>query len=259
MISKGIRLISLNIEGDNHYDKIFPFFEKEKPDVICLQEVFAVDLPLFEEKLGMVSHHLAQSSIVRENPYRLAVKGPTGVAILTNLNILDVQKLYYVKHAETPPEGGSEPNSGNRPLLVVDVTKEEMTYRVITTHFTWAPDGGVSDLQRDNVQKMFAQLDRLGEFILTGDFNAPRGQEIFDAIASRYTDNIPSEVTTTLDPSLHRAGNVLQPLVVDGLFTTPSYTAKLVRVVKGVSDHCGIVGTITKTYYDSNTGANREE
>ena len=49
-----MKLISLNIEGDKHLDdKILPFFDKEKPDVLCLQEVFAKDIQKICQRTGL--------------------------------------------------------------------------------------------------------------------------------------------------------------------------------------------------------------
>ena len=81
-------------------------------------------------------------------------------------------------------------------------------------------------------------------FVLAGDFNAPRGGEIFSHIAERYTDNIPPHYTTSIDGTLHRAGPI--PFMVDGLFTTPSYRAKGVHLEFGVSDHAAVAATIEK-------------
>ena len=83
---------------------------------------------------------------------------------------------------------------------------------------------------------------------MCGDFNAPRGGEIFSALATRWHDNIPGTYHTSLDLSLHKAGKVdgerLATLMVDGLFTTPGYRTSRVELVPGVSDHCAIVAEV---------------
>jgi hypothetical protein len=68
---------------------------------------------------------------------------------------------------------------------------------------------------------------------------------VFGRLAERLTDNIPPDVTTTIDHDLHARGPV-PPYVVDGLFTTPQYAASDVRVVSGVSDHCAVLGRISR-------------
>lgn len=138
------------------------------------------------------------------------------------------------------------PNQRDRILLVVELQRGGRTYRVLTTHFIWTPDGGVNELQQSTFVAFSTVLDRYDDeqgVLLTGDFNAPRGLEIFDALSRRYTDNIPKDVTTTIDQKLHRKNGLMY--VVDGLFTTPNYSVSDVEVIDGVSDHKAIVAKIT--------------
>ena len=81
-------------------------------------------------------------------------------------------------------------------------------------------------------------------FVLTGDFNAPRGGEIFAELASRYKDNIPNHYQSSLDPDLHRVKNL--KLMVDGLFSTPDYNLGEVRLINGVSDHLAVAAKVSK-------------
>ena len=122
------------------------------------------------------------------------------------------------------------------------VEKEGETYTIATTHFTWADDGGVNEEQRRDLKQLLKLLRQRGELVLCGDFNAPRGREIFTILSSYLKDNVPPEVQTTLDPKLHRAGAL--PYVVDYLWSTPKYKATKVKVVSGVSDHMAIVANI---------------
>ncbi len=78
--------------------------------------------------------------------------------------------------------------------------------------------------------------------MLCGDFNAPRGGPVFDKLADHLADNIPPAATTTIDPNLHRSGAL--ELVVDGLFTSPHFTASDVALHPGLSDHQGVTATI---------------
>lgn len=119
-----------------------------------------------------------------------------------------------------------------------------MTFRIGTTHFTWTPDGEADEVQRTDIESLFAVLEKQGDIIFTGDFNAPRGKEIFSRLAERYHDNVPSEYTTSIDSTLHRAGDL--PHMVDGIFSTSGYAVQNVRMVCGVSDHCALVAEVRK-------------
>src|SRR5258708_36372804 len=138
-----------------------------------------------------------------------------------------------------------EPNSINRSVQWVRVEKGEEKYTVANTHFTWAPNGETSDLQREHFKKLMEILDGVKDLsVLCGDFNAPRGSDIYTKLSQKFTDNIPAEVTSTLDPQLHRVGD--KQLVVDGMFTGNGYAAENVQVMCGVSDHCAVVGELEK-------------
>jgi endonuclease/exonuclease/phosphatase family metal-dependent hydrolase len=90
-------------------------------------------------------------------------------------------------------------------------------------------------------------LEMLGQrsIILCGDFNAPRGREIFSRLAKRWHDNVPLHYVTSIDPKLHRAGPL--QLMVDGVFSTTDYRVRNVVLHQGVSDHCAITADIAAT------------
>jgi endonuclease/exonuclease/phosphatase family metal-dependent hydrolase len=103
--------------------------------------------------------------------------------------------------------------------------------------------GDVTEKQTQDLKALLAILEKIPEFVLTGDFNAPRGRETGDTIAAKYKDNIPEHYTSSIDP-MHRAGEL--PYVVDGIFTTPQYLASNVELHLGVSDHKAVTATIAK-------------
>jgi len=73
-----VKLISLNIEGDKHLDdKILPFFDKEKPDVLCLQEVFAKDIQKICQRTGLEKYSfVSQAKVTKDiHIYQLMVCG----------------------------------------------------------------------------------------------------------------------------------------------------------------------------------------
>lgn len=72
--------------------------------------------------------------------------------------------------------------------------------------------------------------------------NAPRGREIFEKFSEKFTDNVPEEVTTTLDQNIHRVKGL--QLVVDGFFSSKNILVQDVKVCDGVSDHKTVLGSI---------------
>ncbi len=250
----GLRLTSLNIESDKHFDRLKPFFAKEKPDIACLQEVFKDDLEILSELVFPGGEpeviFLPQLDVRSENIYNMPLRGQWGIAILTTLPITSAHFGYYMysKYAsegELPDVVNGDPTCPHRGYIHVDVTKDEKTFSIATVHFTWSKNGDPTDEQAEALENLLALLQAFPQLILTGDFNAPRGRKTFETLATHYKDNIPPGVTTTLDHNLHYAGKL--DLVVDGLFTTEHYQAEDVRVVDGVSDHCAIVAEINHT------------
>ena len=91
-------------------------------------------------------------------------------------------------------------------------------------HFSWTPDGSVDDRQRRHMQLLLEYLSTKGELVLCGDFNTPRGNELYEKLLTNYLDNIPTEIQTTIDPKLHRINfeNLGKlKLVVDYIWSSP--------------------------------------
>jgi len=239
-----IKLVSLNVERSKHLDKIFPFLEREAPDVTCLMEVVERDIPRYEEKLGPCRAYLPNGW----HPGDLAGDSVMiGVGLFTKLPVAACDVRYYRGGLEEARTAVPERISQNIGLVSCDVEKDSETFRIIATHFTWTPRGESSDQQRTDLEALFQMLHGYEQFVLCGDLNAPRGGEIFTKLFDHYQDNIPSHYKTSLDVNFHRGiRDELEDKMVDGLFTTTSYKASDVRLEFGISDHAGIVATISR-------------
>ena len=122
--------------------------------------------------------------------------------------------------------------------------KDDNHYKFVTTHFTITKNGESTPYQLEVLDLLLAQLEKLGEFVFCGDMNAPRGNETFNRLAEKYKDNIPLEYKTSIDQNLHRVKGL--QVMVDGLFTTPTYRTSNVKLVDGISDHMAVVAEINK-------------
>lgn len=237
-----LKLISINIENEKHIERVLDFIHREKPDVLCLQELLKRDVPVFEKALD--AHGIFAPMGV------LPVVGSQeiiGVGIISSLPLTDVRSRYYAKYGEEPrlwTDEAADPT--DRVLLSAEIVANGIPYAVATTHFTWTPDGEATDRQRRDLSALLDVLSRYDEILFCGDMNAPRGQETFDAIARQYQDHIPKQHLTSLDPELHRTKGE-KHLMVDGLFSTPPYATVDVRLQSGISDHMAIVATISSS------------
>jgi mRNA deadenylase 3'-5' endonuclease subunit Ccr4 len=240
-----LSVATLNIEGDKHLNRAIPFLKERQPDIACIQEIHEVDMPLFEEALG--AKGIFAPGILRDHPTRPMVA--EGEAIFSKLPILSSSIRQYAGEPRTPilfdrTTTATKHATQRYMLTTVEVEHGGKQYKIGTTHFIWTPDGEADDFQRRGLVSLMKEFDAIGEMAVMGDFNAPRGKEIFSALAARFKDNVPPEYTTSIDGTYHRKGPI--PFMVDGLFSTPTYSVSNVVMVCGVSDHCALVAKVLK-------------
>lgn len=238
-----LRVISVNIELDRHLDRIIPFLKKEEWDVILINEFLATDVPKFEDALGedcffvpKMKYPHPQGSVPLG--HGIFSKFPTTYADTQYAGPLGDLVEFDVTTSET------QLATQKYFLITATVTKEGKEFKIGLTHFPWTPDGEADAIQRVCAKALLELVEKETEIVLFGDFNAPRGKEIFSLFTEKLKDNIPVQYETSLDKNLHRSGKLTY--MVDGLFTTPEYQASDVKLHFGVSDHAAVTATITK-------------
>lgn len=240
-----MRLLSLNIERSTHLDRVCAFLQRWAPDIACLQELEQQDLPRLSAESGLPHSRFAAMA---RHPGSDST-APFGVAILSRRPIEAAEVFVYAGDG-TGTEFLDCTSEFSRLktcrfiALQVRLGDPDTPVNIATTHVPWTPDARPRPFQIAAVESLIAAL-AARPLVLTGDFNAPRGGPLFDLLSATWKDNIPLDVTTTLDPELHRAGPL--DLVVDGLFTTDGVVARDVRVLSGLSDHQAITAQIDST------------
>jgi endonuclease/exonuclease/phosphatase family metal-dependent hydrolase len=239
-----LKLLHLNIERDKHHARFTPFINSQNPHVVALQEVLEPDIPRLQASLGLP--YVAYAPMLLHpadgNP-RIS-----GILLASRYPLGDIRLMPYFGTGDgrnlVDPAQPDAAMAFRFVLLFATIRHAGKGYRIGTTHFVWTPDGEADKHQRTAFATMMELLETENDFVLTGDFNAPRGKEIFTTLAAKYHDNVPPHYLCSLDKSLHRAGNHLPDYMVDGLFTTSGYSAEEVRLHNGVSDHLAITATI---------------
>ncbi len=235
-----LRVATINIEGGKNRERVARFVEEHQPDVVCMQEAYEAYLNWFSVHLQMPYSVFAGNGDFQFPVGFLEVRGLWGNAIFSR-----VPFRHSAVHTYSGPENTvpvmqvQQPNSGRRTVQVVEVEQGAERYRLANTHLTWTPNGSVTEEQLTAARKMLQYLAQYDDLILVGDFNAPRGKATFQLLADTYTDNIPPEVTSSLDPELHRAGPL--PFLVDGVFTSAKYRVEHISFHTGISDHKAIL------------------
>lgn len=239
-----MRVASINLEGTKHLPEQLAWLQALQPDVWCATECFRVSLPQFE-RLGYTSSFVPYAQVTEENKYNIELLGDWGVAIFSRLPVQWTKTHTYKGDPYVLPVF-SEPNSGNRLVHLAEVEENGRTFTIAVTHLTWTPNGEATDEQRRDTTKLLKALEPYPSLLLCGDFNAPRGKETWSRLAEKYHDNVPPEVTSTIDPGKHYSGGL--EIVVDGMFTTPDLRLTNVQVHTGVSDHCGLSAVLARDY-----------
>jgi endonuclease/exonuclease/phosphatase family metal-dependent hydrolase len=250
-MSAPFKLISLNIERSKHLERVVSFLRDEAADAVCVQELYEHDIARVQHACGASAHAFApMMRYYEDGEWRVM-----GIGLFSRHRIVSMQSIYFHGDPSVVPQfddtsEDTKSATQNLPVLACDIEAPDAILRIATVHFTWSQEGRPNDYQRADMRALLPILTSFGEHALCGDFNAPRGGEMWNMLASRYRDNIPAEYETSLDVSLHRAGKTdgerLARLMVDGLFTTPEYIATDVRLQFGLSDHAAIVAALSK-------------
>jgi len=253
-----IKLISLNIEGNKHLkEKVLPFLKMEDPDVICLQEVFKNNVKSIKKSLKMTGFFVPMGLVNYKLSNNCSFNDEWGLLVLTKLSIDNSGYKYYCGNSDNLPifYFGVDPNIVNRAVAWIQVSNQKQSFTIVTTHFVWSFAGSISTEQTQALVRLYDSLSQFHDCVLIGDFNTPRGKEIYSDLSSRYEDNIPSQITTTIDNQYHRSKDHIE-FVVDGVFSSSKYKVSQVSIVDGLSDHCAIVCIVSQQSYIGRIKAN---
>lgn len=240
---KKIKLISLNIEGSKHLNLVLPFLQLEAPDVFCLQELVETDIPLFENELGSKCTYTPMFCRTKDNQNQTV-----GIGVFTHLPVVEAKSSYYIDHRHPPQifdftSQETKFKTASFGLAGVTIKLDGKDCTLFSTHFPVTDNAETTDFLREALARLLSTLEGRDPFVLCGDFNAPRGREIFSVLAEKYTDNVPARYVTSIDGTIHRAGPL--PYMVDGLFSTKDMRVENVEMRCGVSDHCALISEVS--------------
>ncbi|MEO1609885.1 MAG: endonuclease/exonuclease/phosphatase family protein [Pseudomonadota bacterium] len=240
-----MRILSLNIEGPKHLDRVVPFLNSQCPDIACLQELSDSDIPTILSQTNLKKCHFV--AMARHPALQPDQRG--GVGIFSRYPFIATNHLTYAGQGkgDRVVDLANEETRFRTCRYVVALVKLDINgiiFRIGTTHFPWTSNGQPTSFQWQAAHNLISLLNDQ-PIVLTGDFNAPRGGPIFELLAEKWTDWIPPYITTSLDPELHYAAPL--ELMVDGLFTSPHYQANSVAFHDGLSDHQAIIAELATT------------
>lgn len=232
-----MKVVSLNIEGDKHFNRWPNAIKEFSPEIVCFQEVFSVNIPTISSLLNMELVSFAPLlRVEEENQYSISPLGLWGIAVFAPSKSMVQSETYYYYGSEEVARF-SLPNDASRAVIVSSLDYQGEKFVIANTHFTWSPGGESTKEQLRDAKALRDVMSRYPEYVLCGDVNAPRERETFALLSEGLTSYIPESVATTIDPDLHYAGPL--QLVVDTVLATDAYAAK-VDVRSGLSDHQGL-------------------
>jgi len=229
-----IKVFQLNIQTDNHLHRFIPYLEKENADILCLQEVCEKDVSLIKQSLGFKQSVFQQMSVGLDGSRKI------GVAIFTKFDFENVESVFLGKEFFNVTNV-SQPMQIDFYLLKIEAAVMGEKYTFATTHFPVTVEGSETPFQNQVCEKFLQVVEKYDNLVVTGDFNAPRGRKVFGLISQLLTDNVPANVTTTIDQNLHRKKGI--QFVVDGFFTK-DLSVREVDLQDGLSDHMAITGRV---------------
>ncbi len=241
-----MKIVSLNIERNKHLKSVLDFLKKESPDVVCLQEAMRDSAQVMAKNVGMYITFtpMAILSGFEED----AEMKEWGVAILTKEKHKVLGMHYYQGTSELQVYKSGKWDTSFHSLIsrvapVVSFSKNNKEFVISTTHFTYTPDGFPDEWQINSSDNLINKLSQYEDIILCGDFNVPRGNEIYDKFNNNFIDNIPQKYDSSIDPELHRVPGLKR--MVDYMWTRGGYSVGSINFKNGISDHMAIVAEVS--------------
>ena len=249
-----IKLLQLNINSDNYWDRLIPFLTINDFDILHLQELTGE---------ATISGNInSQRNCYKELQKILSPKYKSELAIShrfsSSLTSYMANATFY-KSAFTLKEkniltlhGRNEPfpselntfESAGRNVLHLTLSLEGKQLACLNAHLAWAKTPKEEPHQTGQGEILVRYLQTVNHpFILTGDFNLDPQQPTIQKL-NKLARNLIEEnhVTNTLNPRTHRAKNLFpQGVAVDYIFTSSELQVKSFAVVEeDISDHLGL-------------------
>lgn len=231
-----LSIVTLNTEGNTHLGRVFPFLKRLEADVICLQEVFQHSVTLIRNHLN-ISGPAYYVPVRRIHEMNGVVEDQTrGNLLLTTKEITDYSVHTYFRDREVL--------NADYSVQIATINDGAEEYRIMNTQFAWSPNGNVTtDQQRTALYNLLEKIGGEDNFVFCGDFNAPRGGEIYHALGLTVQDNLPRNILNTLDPFHHRKPELCY--AVDNMFSKGNHQVSDVYTVSNISDHVALVGDVS--------------
>lgn len=253
-----ISILQLNINSDNHWDKLTNFLKKSDFDILMFQEVTGRETKcgnidskrdVFKELQALLcadfNGELAKSDVFTSSPQSY---NAVSIFFKKQYTLIDKNILTLHKRKEPFPSEAKSFEGLSRNLLHIRLLINNKYISFLTIHAAWAKTPQEEPHQTMQGEILLSYLKTIpAPFILTGDFNLDPQQPLIKKI-SMFTRNLISEnnITNTLNPRIHRSKALFPPgAAVDYIFITHDVALKEFSVIEeDISDHFGLSAKI---------------
>lgn len=246
-----MKLVTVNIEYDRHYETVLPFLDREQADCICLQEA----PESFQIELAHRGYHTSFAPMLQQN---LATGIATAGVLIATKTPHEASTHYFYRAAQNIVLESETDRAGtiSQPVLRAQFSGHGIEHSIATLHLVKTDNGHADTHQTHVVTELLEHLRTQPPHLLVGDFNMPRGHNTnYDRFGELYTDEIPQHYTSSLDKSLYKKAHadgspidqhIFTDYMVDYIFSQPPYQVSDVRLQFGVSDHAALVCSVKK-------------
>lgn len=247
-----VKILCLNLyRGGLFWENIQKFFLREKPDILCLQEVFNGDdkQPINFQSISRL-RSLFPSYSFYYSPELCEIwpngRGDGGNAVFSRFPIIEKSTIFlhrtYQRIVRPKLEDDFSHYPKNMQQVVVDIGGKKLN--VFNLHGVWGKDG-VDNPERLRTSKIIVkEIKGKVPALLMGDFNMkPDTQSIFN-IEEHTTNVFKGDLETSFNMK-HKTNPGYATAVVDMFFTSPD-----LKIVSkscpddDVSDHKPLVAVI---------------
>jgi endonuclease/exonuclease/phosphatase family metal-dependent hydrolase len=243
-----MKLVQVNIEGDAHLPLVQDFIVSERPDVLCVQEIFKQDIP----RVSTLPHVTFMPMLLERRAD--GSLDERGVVLMSSQEQSNTVVQYYYKPTETLVEQDRTSQETKRKTIQHGVIMTTIAgVRIGTVHHTWTQNGDdPSAYQIQDTEALMKYIQTVEPMILCGDFNIPRGyNSCYEILTSYFEDCVPRTYASSMHIPLHRVRNnpavaaEVARYMVDYIFRTPGAAPVRDVVMKcGMSDHCALIAQI---------------
>lgn len=255
-----IKILNLNLfEGGLFFDNILDFIEKEKPDILSLQEVFDsknenlaknyCSVNVLSENLPEYYHFFDPEFIALENNEKL----PLGNAIFSKFPI--ASKNFYSLNPYLPfgeydivaknNDYSNHPKNIQHAEIFIDVA-EKKSLNIFNLHGIWGLDGTDNPARLKMSEIIIEAIKNKDNVILSGDFNLqPNTKTILNIekhLTNIFRPEIDSKKLISTFNMKHKTNPGYATAIVDMFFTSKNMRIRSKKILlDDLSDHLGIL------------------